>query len=293
MTFFRSRWVEAPAHVTELDPHALPAGFRAAGVAAGIKPEGLDVGVVVSDEPDTVSAARFTTNARVGAPVIVSREARLDGLRAVAANSGCSNVGDGERGLETAARDAGGGRRGAGHRAGPGGGRLDRRDRRGAAAREGGERRARRMRRAGRRRGRLLARDPHQRRRPQAGLPRGGAAGREGAARGAGQGRRDDLAALRHDVLLRPDRRRARRGDARPPHGRVREALVRPDQRRRPALDERHGGRAGERRLRRAGRTGVGGRAGAWARRSTPCCASSRSRSCTTGRGRGAWAGSW
>jgi glutamate N-acetyltransferase/amino-acid N-acetyltransferase len=49
-----------------------------------------------------VSAARFTTNARVGAPVIVSREAAFDRLRAVVANSGCSNVGDGERGLETA-----------------------------------------------------------------------------------------------------------------------------------------------------------------------------------------------
>ncbi|HYN91735.1 MAG TPA: bifunctional ornithine acetyltransferase/N-acetylglutamate synthase, partial [Thermoleophilaceae bacterium] len=103
MSFFRSRWVEAPSHVAELDPHLLPTGFRAAGVAAGIKPEGLDVGVVASDEPDTVSAARFTTNARVGAPVIVSREAELARLRAVAANSGCSNVGDGRRGLETAA----------------------------------------------------------------------------------------------------------------------------------------------------------------------------------------------
>ncbi len=103
MTFFRSRWVEAPGHVRELEPHALPAGFRAAGVAAGIKPEGLDVGVLVSDEPDTVSAARFTTNARLGAPVIVSMQADLDRLCAVAANSGCSNVGDGQRGLETAA----------------------------------------------------------------------------------------------------------------------------------------------------------------------------------------------
>ena len=65
-------------------------------------PSGLDVGVVASDEPDTVSAARFTTNARLGAPVIVSREAALDRLRAVAANSGCSNVGDGQRGLDTA-----------------------------------------------------------------------------------------------------------------------------------------------------------------------------------------------
>jgi glutamate N-acetyltransferase/amino-acid N-acetyltransferase len=100
--FFRSRWVEAPAHAGEAEPTALPRGFRAAGVAAGVKPEGLDVGVVVSDSPETVSAARFTTNARVGAPVIVSREAELSGLRAVAANSGCSNVGDGRRGLETA-----------------------------------------------------------------------------------------------------------------------------------------------------------------------------------------------
>jgi glutamate N-acetyltransferase/amino-acid N-acetyltransferase len=102
VTFFASRWVEAPKHVRELDSQLLPAGYRAAGVAAGIKPEGLDVGVLVSDEPETVSAARFTTNARVGAPVIVSREARLDGLRAVAANSGSSNVGDGQRGLDTA-----------------------------------------------------------------------------------------------------------------------------------------------------------------------------------------------
>jgi len=100
--FFRSRWVEAPAHVTELEPHALPAGFRAAGVAAGLKSSGLDVGVLVSDAPATVSAARFTTNARVGAPVIVSRQADLDGLRAVAANSGGSNVGDGQRGVDTA-----------------------------------------------------------------------------------------------------------------------------------------------------------------------------------------------
>ncbi|MEA2406257.1 MAG: glutamate N-acetyltransferase / amino-acid N-acetyltransferase [Thermoleophilaceae bacterium] len=100
--FFRSRWVDAPARVTELDPGGLPAGFRAAGVAAGIRKSGLDVGVVASDHAATVSAARFTTNARVGAPVIVSRQADLDGLRAVAANSGCSNVGDGQRGLDTA-----------------------------------------------------------------------------------------------------------------------------------------------------------------------------------------------
>jgi glutamate N-acetyltransferase / amino-acid N-acetyltransferase len=102
VTFFSSRWVQPPEPITELDSHLLPAGFRAAGVAAGIKREGFDVGVITSTEPDTVSAARFTTNARVGAPVVVSRAAELGALRAVAANSGCSNVGDGQRGLETA-----------------------------------------------------------------------------------------------------------------------------------------------------------------------------------------------
>jgi glutamate N-acetyltransferase/amino-acid N-acetyltransferase len=101
-TFFRSRWVQRPAHVRELQPTALPDGFRAAAVAAGLKPSGLDLGVLVSDRPGTVSAARFTTNARVGAPVIASREADTRRLRAIVANSGGSNTGDGERGLQTA-----------------------------------------------------------------------------------------------------------------------------------------------------------------------------------------------
>ena len=102
MTFFRSRWVERPEHVSELEPTALPAGFRAAGVAAGLKPAGLDVGMLVADVDETASAARFTTNSRVGAPVTVSREGALVRLRVVVANSGGSNTGDGERGLETA-----------------------------------------------------------------------------------------------------------------------------------------------------------------------------------------------
>jgi glutamate N-acetyltransferase/amino-acid N-acetyltransferase len=94
--------VQRPPHVTELEPTRLPAGFRAAGVAAALKPEGLDLGVLVSDRAETVSAARFTTNAHVGAPVTVSREADTGRLRAVVANSGGSNTGDGERGLRTA-----------------------------------------------------------------------------------------------------------------------------------------------------------------------------------------------
>ena len=102
MTFFRSRWVDRPAHVTELGPTALPEGYSAGGVAAGIKPEGLDVGVIFSERDATVSAARFTLNALVAAPVTVCREARLGALRAISANSGNANVSDGERGLATA-----------------------------------------------------------------------------------------------------------------------------------------------------------------------------------------------
>lgn len=104
MTFFRSRWVDAPAHVRELDTATLPKGFRAGAAAAGLRPGATrnDVGVLVSDEPATVSAARFTSNARVGAPVIVSRASDLGHLRAIVANAVCSNVGDGQRGIDTA-----------------------------------------------------------------------------------------------------------------------------------------------------------------------------------------------
>jgi glutamate N-acetyltransferase/amino-acid N-acetyltransferase len=107
--FFRSRWVDRPQSVAELAPQELPRGFRAAGVHAGIKPataedgpRPLDVGLLVSDAEATVSAVRFCDSALVGAPIAVTSEARLDGLRAVLANSGNSNVADGARGLETA-----------------------------------------------------------------------------------------------------------------------------------------------------------------------------------------------
>ncbi|GAC1322895.1 MAG: bifunctional glutamate N-acetyltransferase/amino-acid acetyltransferase ArgJ [Thermoleophilaceae bacterium] len=102
MSFFRSRWVARPQTVRELDSAELPAGFRAAGVAAGIKPSGRDVGVLVSNPEATVSCARFADNALLGAPVVVSQGAALGSLRAVVASSGNANVADGRRGLETA-----------------------------------------------------------------------------------------------------------------------------------------------------------------------------------------------
>jgi glutamate N-acetyltransferase / amino-acid N-acetyltransferase len=108
--FFRSRWVPAPSHVTDLGPHAgLPAGFRAGGVAAGIKPSGNpDVGILICDAPEPVSAARFTSSSTPAAPVLINRErCELGALRAVLANSGCANAATGRRGLDAAAKTQG------------------------------------------------------------------------------------------------------------------------------------------------------------------------------------------
>jgi len=104
--FFTSRWVDAPAHVAVAPDGALPAGFRASGVAAGLKPDGaLDLGLIVADAPETTSAARFTRSGVLAAPVLVTQErARLDALRAVAVNSGNANAATGRPGLDEAAR---------------------------------------------------------------------------------------------------------------------------------------------------------------------------------------------
>jgi glutamate N-acetyltransferase/amino-acid N-acetyltransferase len=102
---FSSRWVDLPEHVTEL-AGGLPAGFRASGVACGLKPSGArDLGLLISDEPDTVSAARFTRSGVLAAPVLLTQErCQLAGIRAVVANAGNANAATGRRGLEDAAR---------------------------------------------------------------------------------------------------------------------------------------------------------------------------------------------
>jgi glutamate N-acetyltransferase/amino-acid N-acetyltransferase len=109
MSFFTSRWVDAPERATEVK--GLAAGFRAAGVACGIKASGApDLGLLVSEEAGTVSAARFTRSGVLAAPVLLCRErCDLAGLRAIVANSGCANAATGRRGLEAAqqVQDAG------------------------------------------------------------------------------------------------------------------------------------------------------------------------------------------
>jgi glutamate N-acetyltransferase/amino-acid N-acetyltransferase len=78
-----------------------PQGFRAAGVAAGLKTSGNpDVALVVNDGPDDAAAAVFTTNRFPAAPVLWSRQV-LSGhrLRAVVLNSGGANACTGPEGF--------------------------------------------------------------------------------------------------------------------------------------------------------------------------------------------------
>jgi glutamate N-acetyltransferase/amino-acid N-acetyltransferase len=83
----------------------LPRGFRAAGLAAGIKKKGVkDMALLVSDRPAAV-AGTFTTNQVKAAPVRLDME-RLRGrvARAVIVNSGNANACNGPRGRRDAER---------------------------------------------------------------------------------------------------------------------------------------------------------------------------------------------
>jgi glutamate N-acetyltransferase/amino-acid N-acetyltransferase len=103
-TFFRSRWVDAPAGVEELDPAQLAPGFRAGGVHVGLKSGGkTDVGLLVCDAPEVSSALVLTRNASAAAPIRVCRDV-VDqaGVRAAVVNSGNANAETGEKGFADA-----------------------------------------------------------------------------------------------------------------------------------------------------------------------------------------------
>ncbi len=72
----------------------VPAGFRAAGVAAGLKSTGApDVALVVNDGPQFAAAGVFTRNRVKAAPVLWSQQVLTAGVvRAVALNSGGANA---------------------------------------------------------------------------------------------------------------------------------------------------------------------------------------------------------
>ncbi len=90
----------------EAEGGELPAvpGFRASGVATGVKSSGPDLALLVADAPAT-AAGVLTRSTVVGAPVAICRERLRRGrARAVVVNSGVANVGLGDRGLRDARR---------------------------------------------------------------------------------------------------------------------------------------------------------------------------------------------
>jgi glutamate N-acetyltransferase / amino-acid N-acetyltransferase len=75
-------------------------GFRAAGVAAGMKDAGRDVALIVNDGPAKAAAAVFTRNRVKAAPVLWSQQVVRDGrLDAVVVNSGGANACTGAEGF--------------------------------------------------------------------------------------------------------------------------------------------------------------------------------------------------
>jgi glutamate N-acetyltransferase/amino-acid N-acetyltransferase len=79
-----------------------PLGFRAAGVAAGLKASGeRDVAVVINDGPARAAAAVFTANRVQAAPVKWTRQVVSGGrVRAVVLNSGGANACTGPLGFQ-------------------------------------------------------------------------------------------------------------------------------------------------------------------------------------------------
>jgi glutamate N-acetyltransferase / amino-acid N-acetyltransferase len=102
--FFRSRWVDPPAGVEQLDPAQLAPGFRAGAAHCGLKGGGkTDVGLLVCDAPRVSSSLLLTRNASAAAPVRVCRQ-RVDrrSVRAAVVNAGNANAETGEQGFADA-----------------------------------------------------------------------------------------------------------------------------------------------------------------------------------------------
>ena len=102
--FFRSRWVDVPAGIEELDSARLAPGFRAGATQAGIKEDGkTDLAVLLCDDAKVRSAMVLTRNASAAAPIRVCRD-RVDraAVRATVVNSGNANAETGEQGFEDA-----------------------------------------------------------------------------------------------------------------------------------------------------------------------------------------------
>ncbi|WP_353809565.1 bifunctional glutamate N-acetyltransferase/amino-acid acetyltransferase ArgJ [Agromyces sp. SYSU T00194] len=85
-----------------------PAGFEAAGIAAGIKRTGaLDLALVVNRGPSTAATAVFTSNRAKANPIIWSQQVVADGaVQAIVLNSGGANCFTGHQGFQVTHRTA-------------------------------------------------------------------------------------------------------------------------------------------------------------------------------------------
>jgi glutamate N-acetyltransferase / amino-acid N-acetyltransferase len=87
----------------------LPVGFKANGVACGLKKSGkLDLALLYSEFP-AIASAKFTTNSIIAAPLIVSKKhlQAAKKFQAVLVNSGNANCFTGKAGLQDAETTAG------------------------------------------------------------------------------------------------------------------------------------------------------------------------------------------
>ena len=83
-----------------------PRGFRAAGVASGLKPSGKDLALIASNRPGA-AAGVFTTNQVQAAPIHVNREHLVDNTaQAIVINSKNANACTGKPGLADARQTA-------------------------------------------------------------------------------------------------------------------------------------------------------------------------------------------
>jgi glutamate N-acetyltransferase / amino-acid N-acetyltransferase len=102
-SFFRSRWVDAPDGVVELDPDALAPGFAAAGSDRRSRGSSTDVALMHQAAEGGASAILLTRNASAAAPIVLCREGvDHSGIKAVVINSGNANASTGEQGYRDA-----------------------------------------------------------------------------------------------------------------------------------------------------------------------------------------------
>ena len=100
----RDDWLRAPEGLEPVAGGSVTStpGFRAAGVACGLKASGApDLGILAADRP-VVSALVNTASALPSAPVVRNRRLDRSRLRAVVVNAGSANAATGSPGLEDA-----------------------------------------------------------------------------------------------------------------------------------------------------------------------------------------------